>query len=228
MIYFLGDLHGGFERLELLAEYVNPDDIIIQVGDFGLYPTQINYLNSMFGGENKFPCKIYAIDGNHEHFPTIIEQSNNEMWEFCPNMFYVPRGTVLELDGHLVGFLGGADSVDKSWREPYGKWHWQETITENDLQTLIENVGDRQLDILVAHAAPPKLIANNFAPLNHNYWRLPVGWVDVSSNRVEEAIRILTPTQFVCGHMHKSVTDGNQRILDINEVVDVEKLLSNG
>lgn len=224
MIYFLGDLHGDFAKLHYLEQHMEPDDIIIQVGDFGFYPNRIPDLNP-----KGYPCKVYVIDGNHEHYPYLAELvDRNEISEFLPNMFYVPRGEVMEIEGNLIGFLGGGCSIDVTFTKPYGHWHWQETITEDDVQTLIENVGDRQLDILVAHAAPRKLITNNFTPLNHTYWRLPIGWEDASSIRIEKAINILKPTQFVCGHMHRSVIDGNQRILDIDEVVDLEQLLSNG
>lgn len=218
MIYFLGDLHGRFEALQDLAEKIGPDDVVIQVGDFGFYPPQITGLrNTIF--PTGFPCKLYAVDGNHEWFPFIAENVDGDnLWEFNPNMFYVPRGTVMEIQGKLIGFLGGACSVDVSWRKPYGKWHKEEQITQEDFDKLIKNVDGRELDVLVTHAAPPELIIANFAPLNHDYWGLPHDWVDHSSNLVAEAIDKLNPKKFVCGHMHKSVVYNNMRILDINEV----------
>ena len=227
MIYFLGDIHGDFSKLERMLKAVEPepDDIIIQVGDFGFYPTHIEGLKKTHFPEG-FPCKIYIIDGNHEHFHYLYEglDKNSGPQEFHKNMFYVPRGTVMEIDGYLIGFLGGADSVDKSWREPYGKWYKEETITREELDTLYKNVGLRTLDVLVAHAAPPQLITGFFAPLSLEYWGLPKGWVDTSSLMVMEAIETLKPKKFVCGHMHKSVKFKNMRILDINELVNINDL----
>lgn len=220
VIYFLGDLHGDFAKLDVLRQQVEPDDVIIQVGDFGFYPHTLANL-SLEG----FPCKVFAIDGNHEDYPFLAELVNrDEVSEFRPNMFYVPRGTVMEIEGQLIGFLGGACSVDISRRKPYGRWYEEETITEDELQRLVDAVGDRQLDVLVAHAAPPELIRRNFAPLSHEYWGLPVDWVDHSSNRVAEAISTLNPKKFVCGHMHRSVVDGDMRILDINEIISIDQL----
>jgi hypothetical protein len=225
MIYFLGDIHGGFERLVAIASMVNPEDTVIQVGDFGFYPTHIVGLQKTFLPDG-FPCKFYAIDGNHEHFPILFPgiDPDKGIVEFHYNMYYVPRGTVLEIEDHLIGFLGGADSVDKSWREPYGKWYSEETITEADLNRLYQNVNGRQLDVLVAHAAPPMLINGFFPPLNFKWWGLPKGWVDVSSLKVMEAIDTLSPKKFVCGHMHKSVKLDNMRILNINELIDITML----
>ncbi len=223
MIYFLGDLHGTWASLEYHQDKFDENDTIIQVGDFGFYPELMPNLNYQF--PNGYPCKVLVIDGNHEHFDFLLENVDGDnLWEFHPNMFYVPRGTVMEIDGYLIGFLGGACSVDVSWRKPRGAWHWQETITELDLEKLVENVDGRQLDVLVTHAVPPETIKANFRPLDHIYWGLPLDWIDHSSNRVEEAIRILNPTTVVCGHMHKSVKHNHVRILDINEFRHIEDL----
>lgn len=223
MIYFLGDIHGDAAVLHHHMDKFDKNDVIIQVGDWGFYPRIIEDQKRLF--PDGYPCPVYVIDGNHENFNFLFDQVENDgLWEFIDNMFYVPRGTVMEIDDYLIGFLGGACSVDIAWRKPVGKWYAQETITENDLQTLISNVDGRELDVLVTHAAPAKTIQRHFKPLNYNWWGLPKNWVDYSSKRVERAIDILNPKQVVCGHMHKSVNHKNVRILDINEFRAIDRL----
>ena len=223
MIYFLGDLHGDWMALHHHEDKFNKDDIIIQVGDFGFYPTIMPDLDILF--PNGYPCTVYVIDGNHEDFNFLGERVNgNELWEFHPNMFYVPRGTVMEINGYLIGFLGGAESVDVAWRTEGYSWWPEERVTEADVQKLIDNVNDRQLDVLVTHAPPPPIIKTNWPLIDRAYWQLPLGWEDISSQQVQVSIDVLNPHKVVCGHMHRSVVRDNVRILDINEFRDMERL----
>ena len=54
-----------------------------------------------------------------------------------PNIFYMPRGSVLSLsDGRNVLFMGGAESVDKRRRTPGYDWFKQELIRPQDLSNL--------------------------------------------------------------------------------------------
>jgi hypothetical protein len=43
--------------------------------------------------------------------------------------------------------------------------------------------------------------------------------VDVAARRVEEVWKRIGEPMLVCGHMHRSVIDGQCRILNINELV---------
>lgn len=217
MIYVVGDLHGDLMRLATLKKHLTQDDTVIQVGDFGFYPEVIKEWKSLF---EDYPCRILAVDGNHEDF-NYIATFEEGIHNVVGNLFYVPRGSVLDIEGKLFGFLGGGESIDKAYRVENVSWWKQETITDEDVVKLIDNVNYRVLDYLIAHSAPTFTINAHFGPLNLRDWGLPGDWTDVSAQQISRAVHTLSPRNFICGHMHRSVIDGNIRILDINEVITI-------
>ena len=224
MIYIVGDIHGNRARLKWLAQHVKPEDIVIQVGDFGIYGRELFELKGQFF--NGFPCKVYVVDGNHEDFDIINEWSKDEPTEFAPNFFYMPRGYVMEIEDELFAFLGGAESVDKAWRVQSGpkrEWFHEERITDADIDRLKKNLDGRTPDVLITHAPPQFVIATNFPRLRESDWGLPLGWVDESGWTVSRIHWAVKPKKHYCGHMHKSVVHDNVRILDIDEVLLHEK-----
>lgn len=222
-IFFVGDIHGYYESLQRCNNYIEPQDIIIQVGDFGVGK------NTAKEWENIYPavkCPVYFIDGNHENFDIIDTWSKTEVTEVANGLFYVPRGMVLNLLGHRIGFLGGAESVDKAHRNvkegPWKSWWKQERVEQEDVDRLVANVGSEALDILVTHCPPPITVLENFPMIDTQSWGLPSNWVDISSQRIADAIALTMPKKVFCGHMHKRVVHNKVRILDINEVVALD------
>lgn len=218
MLYVMGDIHGFWEILYRLSKFLGPDDVVVQVGDFGVdkFFANPDYLKKLF---EKIKYKLIFIDGNHEDFPTIGMWNKDSLTEIAPNVFYAPRGLVMELEGYLVGFLGGAESVDKAWRTIGKDWFPEERIQQEDVDLLVKNANGRQLDILFTHTPPQFAIAANFPPLRESDWNLPLGWIDESSWKVSKAFWAINPKKLYCGHMHKVVNHDNVRILDINEVL---------
>lgn len=218
MIYMLGDIHGEWDVLNRLAKKINSDDIIIQVGDFGIYPARLMSLKQKF--TDGFPCKLLIIDGNHEHFGIINEWSKNELTEFHSNFFYVPRGYIMEIQGQLFGFLGGAESIDKAWRVHGENWFAEERVQSNDIETLQQNLNGRQLDVLVTHSPPEFVNRLYFSKLREEEWLLPKGWLDESALQINKLHWATKPKKHYCGHMHRAITHDNVRIIDINEIVE--------
>jgi Icc-related predicted phosphoesterase len=221
MIYILGDLHGDWSELHNIQEHVNEDDIVIQVGDFGIYERELKYISLEF--PDGFPCKVYVVDGNHEDFNIINTWSKDEPTEFAPNFFYMPRGYVTEIEGELFGFLGGAESVDKAWRTLGVDWFAEELVSQEDVDRLVKNLDGRTPDVLITHSPPQFVNAANFPPLRESDWNLPLGWIDESAWKISRAYWAVKPKKMYCGHMHKSVLHDNVRIVDINEVVEHQK-----
>ncbi|MBW3545117.1 MAG: metallophosphoesterase [Bacteroidetes bacterium] len=214
MLAFLGDIHGSMDALIRAHDYVKKQkhDVtaIIQVGDFGFYHEVMPKLQRI---KPKIP--IYAIDGNHEDHSIICDYT--EVTEIGPNIFFVPRGTVMELDGRKIGFIGGAASVDKKWRLENGHhWSWREQITDEDIAKFDEIT---ELDILVAHCPPQCVIMRNFDQSQLQSWfGLPYGWIDPSAISVEALWNRLGRPKMFVGHMHRWVEDESVTILDINQV----------
>jgi hypothetical protein len=208
-IAFLGDIHGNFRQVDLALQQI-PDDVpLIQVGDFGIWPHYRSYWLKAVPRR-----KIYFIEGNHECHPLL--QGLTEPTELWPNAIYVPRGTVLELGGHQVGFLGGAHSVDYKSRTPGFDWFPElEAVTERDTSLL----RGHKIDILVTHTAPKFIIDKYCDPqFLVRMFNLSPNYVDPSTVLLEDLWEVLGKPQLVCGHLHRRITDNNIKVLDINEL----------
>lgn len=208
----VGDIHGDFAFMKrVMVE--NPDKVIIQVGDFGYWPFLSNTWHDL-----EIPGKVYFIEGNHDYLPDLMDlKIVTEVWK---NAFYVPRSTVLELEDTKIGFIGGANSIDRKWRKKNSMQHgWfdEEEVTEKDVDKLLS----RKPDIVIAHAAPVKVIERNFDPKVPVafFGHLPGEWVDPSAINLQKVADTGIP--YYCGHMHDEVIDGNVRILGINEVIEI-------
>lgn len=210
-IAILGDIHGSFSTLKILDNMLGPEiKAIIQVGDFGFYPECRERWQRM-----GLTRPVYVIDGNHERHD-ILDQDNG-VQEMGPNLYFVPRGTVLDIDGRSVGFLGGAASVDKEIRLRDGE-HWSpgENIKRSEVARFdaVESV-----DLLVTHVPPQSVIQQHFDPATLEWFGLPKTWKDPNADVVEKLWTRLGKPQLVCGHMHRGVIEGPVRILNIGEAI---------
>lgn len=200
MIAFIGDVHRSFDRLaRAVAELPPSVDVAIQVGDLGLHGDDLQPAVTV----PALARKVYYVTGNHDHEPSyrgIVRPT-----EMAPNLIYVPRGTVLELDGRRIAFLGGGDSViDRAYRHDDVDWWPEERITAADIARL-ERAG--RVDLLVSHT-PPAFVyhAIGFTP-------------DPSALAVGQAWQIIGRPPVICGHLHMTRTVGPARVLDALEVL---------
>jgi predicted phosphodiesterase len=195
MIAFIGDVHRDFDRLaRLVADLPSDVEVAIQVGDLGLHSDD---LSPSGRGVPSLSRPVYYITGNHDHEPSyrgIVRPT-----EMAPNLVFVPRGTVLELDGRRIAFLGGGSSViDRDVRRDGVDWWPEEQVTMADVARL-EKV--RAVDFLVSHTPPPFVY--------HMFGFDP----DPSALAVGMAWQILGRPLVICGHMHKSQEIGRVRVL---------------
>lgn len=189
-ILAVGDVHGGFERLNYLISQEKPD-MILQVGDFGYWPLLEDYnLATIDTGSTR----IYFCEGNNDDLgslKTLVKQAGRPV-EIAPNIIYMPRGSVLELaDGRRVLFMGGGQSVDR-WRR-YEGWDWfpEEIITEEDLAHLPE----APIDIVISHTCPEEF------PIEQAR-RKKVKDIDPSRQMLSRVLHKYNPSLWYFGHWH--------------------------
>lgn len=214
MLAVVGDIHGEFWRLQDIVRKIEQNKqitAIIQVGDFGYYPDRLRMLRQC-----QFNIPVYWIDGNHEDFELFVHFT--EITEVHDNCFYVPRGTVMELDGKTVGFMGGAGSIDKFLRARYNA-HWSplENITDEQFARMNDVAS---VDVLITHTPPQSVIDKNFdqSPDAFAFFGAPPNWFDPNARLIESLWSRLNFPPMYCGHMHRRVSDRSCRILDICEV----------
>jgi hypothetical protein len=201
MIAFIGDVHRAFDRFAgAVAELPASVDVAVQVGDFGLH---LDDLGPTGAGVPSLDRRVYYITGNHDHEP--FYRGISRPTEMAPNLVFVPRGTVLELDGRRIAFLGGGDSViDRAFRRDDIDWWPEERVTMADVARF-EGVG--RVDFLVCHT-PPAFV--------YHFFHFPP---DPSAIAVGRAWQILGRPRVICGHMHKSREVGCVRVLDELEIL---------
>jgi predicted phosphodiesterase len=218
-LLFLGDIHGDIDALFNANDLAAQQDAIalIQVGDFGF--TLQDLTEAAKRRRRSFDVPTYLIDGNHEHFPEVAQWSRQPgLVPLIENVFYVPRGTLVTINRLNIAFIGGACSVDKDIRLRQGMaWYPEEEVTDADIARL-DNVS--AVDLLVTHVPPQSIIEKHFSRDALVYmFGLQRSWTDPSALRIETLWQRLGKPPLICGHMHRSVIDGDVRILDINQVL---------
>jgi UDP-2,3-diacylglucosamine pyrophosphatase LpxH len=165
---------------------------------------------------------VYFIDGNHDHctrwrnYETVGKVFGNA------NLYYVPRGSVLEIDGRTIAFMGGAASIDKQWRLRDGHfWDAHEEVTQADVDRLLKNAEGKNIDMFITHCPPNTLITEHFDPKNKLWFGVGLDWHDPSQTFIEEAWHKLGTPHIYSGHMHRHVETAVATILDINQICEV-------
>jgi predicted phosphodiesterase len=234
MIALLGDIHNDFETLARQARQAHSAGAkaLIQVGDFGFYRDNIEKLRTI-----RFPIPIYALDGNHEdHSLLDLEAREPVQLEQNDQVFYVPRGIVLDLDGRKIGCLGGAGSIDKAWRvremkewERMGAfvpslWSEGEQITQEQEEYAMGAFEHYNPDFLVTHTPPQEVItecfdANGGLKQREAFFGVPPEWFDPSAHVIQRVWQAMNRPKLFCGHMHRSMQYETVRILNIDEML---------
>jgi predicted phosphodiesterase len=162
-ILLVGDLHGNERSIRNVYAHacrVNADRII-QLGDFGFgwvsgsQGDTWSKIVSSLATQTEIP--LYWLDGNHENHDLLNGWQADHApepdgtFQMEPGVFYIPRGTMLDLDGCKVLVCGGAQSVDQHNRTPYVSWWPQESIKPEDVAKCAQQ---GRADILLTHDAP--------------------------------------------------------------------------
>lgn len=152
MIFIMGDIHGAWgdadDAYDKAVEEFGKPELLIQVGDFGYYPTPPNadpyhsfQSTGLWGREFDHPVRF--IDGNHENHEALRRDMPSGACE------YMERGRVE--DGIL--YVGGALSVDKHFRIVNGySWSALEELTEEECDEILKQ--DIEIHTVISHTCP--------------------------------------------------------------------------
>ena len=207
-MFFLGDTHG--ER-RFMSDFLNSDEkYCIQVGDFGFIFKYNDYKwNHFINDFQKYHSDkiIFTVLGNHENFDSIekmpqVIKFGARCRKIRDNIFAIERGEVLQLEGKNILCVGGADSIDKQWREYGISWWPQESISDDEVERAIENgLSDKykSIDMIVSHAMPAFFMTKVFVNPYHSRsdYALEKIYCDLIDNGCEIPL-------WVGGHVHES------------------------
>jgi predicted phosphodiesterase len=159
MVRFAGDWHGDRDHATQIIKGAAALDIetVIQLGDWGYwahtregstYPKYVNKYAALKG------VRVIWLDGNHENHPHLWETypvGDDGFAHMGSNLLYSPRGNTFTISNTRFLTVGGAYSVDRSWRVPGKSWWATEMINDDEMRKAM-SVG--KVDVLLSHDAP--------------------------------------------------------------------------
>lgn len=157
-ILLVGDIHANTFYLRRAMEYAYNElcDRVFFLGDFG-WKFDDNFLELGTKLFQKYGLFVDFLDGNHEDFDYLLSfpVADDGYRHIAEGIRHIPRGTILDLDGHNVLVMGGATSIDKMYRVPHISWWEQESITYDDMRNAIEGLYNvDKISAVFAHDGP--------------------------------------------------------------------------
>lgn len=223
----VGDIHGEFRELVWnITQKGLKDTAFIVAGDFGLGFYKRGYYDTVYlkikDRLSKNGNCILGVRGNHDN-PEYFDPGSEELFIDYPEFKALPDYTRLYWGDREILVIGGATSVDKTWRlkeesKSGNKLWWENERPLKDLSRI-----NLKEDIIISHECPlclgPVLVRDNMMDLEtyHNILE--------DRKYFDKVIKESRPNNYYFGHYHKS-SSGNWgdtlwRGLDINEIIEV-------
>ena len=166
MIYVSGDTHGDLTRF-LRGDFrrLGKHDTLIVLGDFGFFWDDGKAEQAARKWLEKRPYQLLFLDGCHENYDLLRAYAPVERFggQVCPvggNLYYVPRGQVLELEGKKLLCFGGGQSEDRFERTAGENWWPEELPSDAEMEACrarLAAAGNR-VDFILTHDAGEKLM----------------------------------------------------------------------
>ena len=212
-ITFAGDWHGTlYQALNAVDKAVeNGSEIIIHLGDFGIWKTSDRYLKGLNNALKKADIKLYFVDGNHEAFNLLYAYPIQEdgTRKVRSNIFHLPRGYQFTLDDLSFTAFGGAFSVDRQHRK-LNESYWHEELASPEEIDYVLTLPET--DILLMHDCPaglPNFITDDPQAQVRGIQFFGVNAIE-QANQYREILRPipehLNPTHVFHGHYHVNTT----------------------
>ena len=198
-IMVLGDVHGEWGSMNVLINKKHPD-IVLQCGDFGYWPNMKEEKRKPFWWDDKkygtrelHPrpspgCQLYWCDGNHDDHWSLRDRTTDVFW---PNVTYMPRGTIKEIDGRKIMFVGGAQSTDKESRKFGYDWFPEEVVSMSDFAKFPPAT---KVDIVISHTCPWEFVMRDVTNDGRGN--------DCSRTALSHVLEAYAPDRWFFGHWH--------------------------
>ena len=161
-IVVCGDIHGDFIPLvyKMCVQYDMHDTLVVVAGDCGFGFEKPAHYEQVFRRIEKRlvknNCWIAMLRGNHDDPSYFFEKKINHQ-RFCT----IPDYAIVEACGHHILCVGGAISIDRSFRiekmrrHPDKHYYWSNEAVRYD-STIVDEIlqSGIQVDIVVTHTAP--------------------------------------------------------------------------
>ncbi|UDL16438.1 phosphatase [Microbacterium phage Zooman] len=228
LVGVLGDTHGNTAAARFMLWSMHRMGIqrVIHVGDFGIYTDNngMKFASKVNQYAQEFGITLIVVPGNHENWRIINEmvgEDRENLAAYRSNIFIAPRGYRWEWNGMSFLALGGAPSVDRTWRLQLDKrskdkykanqlWYPEEQITGADVDYV---KAGGYADVMIGHDAPhgiqgiERVIKGN----PHGFHVADLLYAEEGRLLMTEAFRGVAPEFFFHGHYHTPVNENIQR-----------------
>ena len=217
-LFVCGDIHGGLD-IHKLKECSFPEqmalskeDVLIQLGDFGLVWEQFGenisqeYWLDWVASQN---YTTVVVPGNHENYDILETLPYTTKWgndvqyleRETGTIYFLKRGGVYEINGKKILAIGGAKSIDRHCRIEGLSWWSQETLSESKMEYTMEQIDkyDRKFDYVFSHTCPQSVVTD-FLP-HGSYAK----FYDPVSEFLDEIENLIEYREWHFGHFHNDL-----------------------
>ncbi len=183
-VFLTGDIHGNISRLLKwdTGKFLDKTDYLIVLGDFGLIfridsdgiLEEIEKIKQL----EALPFTILFIDGNHENFDRLLSDFKSvkllggNAHKISDSIYHLKRGEIFTINDKTFLTMGGATSIDRSFRIQGVDWWEQENLSHKDIKRGISNADKlgKRIDFVLTHAAPESMAESLIFRVNHQYF----------------------------------------------------------
>lgn len=167
-----GDVHGRHDIKKLGNDRIRMNhgqlpEVLLVCGDFG-FPwyndpnnREDNHFRKWFDDK---PYYTIVIPGNHDNYARINDMEQTTLFgakvrQYSPNIFFVERNEILDIDGKTFYCFGGATSADKENRIIGISWWPEESATFADGSKMVNVVTKNpSVNYILSHTCPQKWV----------------------------------------------------------------------
>lgn len=131
-------------------------------------------------------------------FEEVVGRRGPEPVEVESKIYQCPIGSTIEVEGKVILFVGGADSIDKHLRYEGVNWFPQEVLTKKDVDYILQSVP--KADIIISHTCPNEFDVKS----SLNKWYPTVN--DPSREVLSILLHHYKPERWYFGHWHQYVS----------------------
>ena len=208
-VYITGDIHGTLPNV-IVEKLLPEDSVIIILGDAGFlyYGQKSAREKNLKSLAQSLGYTFYCVRGNHERRPQSygleLRYDNfvkgNVYWEDeYPNIKYFADFGEYRIEDYSIAVIGGAYSVDKTYRLQMGYyWNPEEQLNAEEQQNCYSMLNGKHYDFILSHTCP-----YSYRPIHLFLPSIDQSTVDNSMEEFLEKIKDSVDWDAYCfGHYH--------------------------
>ena len=222
MIYVTGDTHIPIDVSKLNTEnfpeqkQMTKSDYVIVLGDFGLYWKKNKTFEYWYKWLQEKPWTTLWLDGNHENHQWInsmeVTEWNGGKVHKDGHIIHLMRGQVYNIEEKTFFIFGGADSIDRIYRQECIDWWAQEVPNFQEINEGLDNLEkyNNSVDYVLTHTCPYSLITSML--------KLNPSGINNVEKILQQFYEVLSFDKWYFGHWHTNCKEGKFECLYNNIV----------